>query len=250
MKALLLAAATLLGPCVFGGPAWGQAPAGGTGLAASVAALQNQYTQSFAGHPQLFNGPEYVDYARHYRPVTGHQFFLSPERHPGSVNYNEHEFTNVRLAYDLVLDQVVLSPPNSPLSLRLVNENVRRFTIDGHQFQRLVADSTSAGVIRTGYYEVLVDSSVQVLAKRSKRMQERIVQPTVAVEFTAADRLFIKKSGVYYPIKRKSTAMKLFSDKNKELQKFIQQNKLVFKKARFEASLVQLARYYCSLPPG
>ncbi|MDO3416241.1 hypothetical protein Q3A66_14315 [Hymenobacter sp. BT770] len=235
----------MLGMLALGRPAFSQsAPE----LASAINAAQQQYTASFAGLPQLYNGPEYVDYAKRYQPRTGHQFFLWPDKQSGSVYYNGQAFGNLQLAYDVVLDQVVLSQPTSPLLLRLIPEKLEYFTLNNHRFRRLVADSASSRVIRTGFYEVLVDSSVQVLAKRAKRLQERIVTPNIAVEFTATDRLFMQKGGSYYAIKRKSNALRLFADKNKEMQKFIQQNKQTLNKLPLEASIVQLTRYYCSLP--
>lgn len=216
-------------------------------LTAAVAAAQQQYTTAFAGHPQLFSGPEYVDYAKRYHFQEGHQFFLLPEKQTGSVYYNEHYFTNLKLSYDEVFDQVLISPPGSPLTLRLINENVRYFTINDHHFIRLVADSAANKVIRTGFFEVLLDSTVQVLAKRSKRMQERIVHPDVNVEFTAADKLFIRKGDQYYVVASKSSVLHLFADRSREVQKYIQEHKLRFKKDQREAAIVQITSYYCSL---
>lgn len=227
-------------------PAVGQA----TGTDASaMAALQARYSASFAGSPLLYNGPEYLDYAKRYHARVGHQFFLSAEQQAGSVYYNDHLFPALRLAYDVVRDQVVLSPPTSPLTLRLINEKVGSFDVDGHHFIRLVADSLSGGVLRTGYYEVLVDGGVQVLAKRVKRMQERVVQSHLDVEFTATDKVFIKQAGAYYLVKTKGQALRRFADRAKEMQQFMQAQKLVFRRGRFEAAVVQLARYYGSLPP-
>jgi hypothetical protein len=147
-----------------------------------------------------------------------------------------------------VLDQVVLSPPKSPLTLRLINEKVEKFTIGTHHFTRLVADSASRSVIRTGYYEVLLDSTVQVLAKRTKRMQEHISQSYINAEFTQTDKLFMQKAGHYYQVASKSAAMRLFADRSKEMQQYLQGHKLRFNKAQREASIVELAAYYCSLP--
>lgn len=239
---VLVALLALIQPA-FGQPA--TAIAAGE-LTAAVATAQRQYTASFAAHPQLFNGPEYLDYAKPYHKRTGHQFFAVPEKQPGSVHYNGHLFAGLLLAYDVVLDQVVLSPPSSPLTLRLINENVRAFDLNGHHFIRLVADSSTGKTMRTGYYEVLFDSTVQVLAKRTKRLQEQVAQSVINVEFIAKDELFFKKNGIYSPVSRKS-AMRLFADRNKEMQDYLKAQKLSFKKAQLEATVVQLASYYCSL---
>ena len=249
MKFLRAAVPVLSCLLAFSLPAFSQSAAPEAGVAMAVGTARQQYTRSFAGLPQLFNGPEYVDYAKNYRERTGFQFFMWPEKQLGSVDYNGYTFPDVRLAYDAVLDQVVMSPPNSPLALRLIDERVRAFTLADHRFVRLVADSASRNVISTGYYEVLLDSTVQVVAKRAKHLQEHIVQQYVAVEFVTTDKLLLKKAGRYYPVSSKSSVLHLLADRNKEMQKYLQEHKLKFNKTQREPSIVQLAAYYSSLPP-
>lgn len=248
MKSRCIVGLALPGVLAFGTSALGQT-APPVALAPAVAAAQLQYAASFGAHPELYNGPEYLDYSRRYYTVTGHQFFLSPEAQPGAVYYNGHDFQNILLAYDVVLDQVVLSPPQSPLTLRLLNEKVRGFTISGHRFVRLVADSTTRGVIRTGYYEELLGGPVQVLAQRVKRQQEHVNNPHIDVEFTANDRLFLRKAGQYYAVSSKSSVLRPLADRGKEVQQYAQAHKLRFNKAQREASVLALATYYASLPP-
>jgi hypothetical protein len=218
-------------------------------VSASVAVLEKQYAQAFASHPQLYNGPEYVDYAKRYHARIGHQYFLTDEKQPGSVYYNNHYFSDLQLNYDVVLDQLVIQHVTSPLLLRFLDKDVRYFTINQHRFVRIEADSVAPAAFRTGYYEVLVDSTVQLLAKRAKRRQEKLNQRQVDIEFTSTDRLFLKKKGIYYPISSKGSVTRLFADHDKEIQKYIQDNKLRFKKATREADIVQLTRYYAGLRP-
>jgi hypothetical protein len=216
-------------------------------VAASMAVLEKQYAQAFITHPQLYNGPEYVDYAKRYHARIGHQYFLTDEQQPGSVYYNNHYFPNLLLSYDVVFDQLLIQHATSPFMLRFVDKDMRSFTINEHYFIRIEADSTAPTAFRTGYYEVLVDSTVQLLAKRAKRRQERINQRQVDIEFTLTDRLFIKKDGIYYPIKSKSSVTRLFADHSKDVQQYIKDNKLKFRKAQREADIVQLTRYYAGL---
>lgn len=216
-------------------------------LASSFKLLSQQYSGSFLAHPQLFNGPEYVDYSKVYHQVTGHQFFLFPDQQQGSVYYNEHNFENVSLAYDLVLDQVVLKHPTTPLTLRLVNDNVRAFSIADHRFIRIASDSLTKGVMRTGYYEVLVDGTAQVFAKRIKRKHERIEQKNINAEFVQENQFFIQKAGLYYPVKSKGSIVKLFSDKKELIQKYLQTNNLKFSRKYREQAITKLVSYYNSL---
>ncbi len=71
-----------LGLCLFALslPVWGQQYPEDARLVAAVVAAQQQYTAAFVGPPQLYNGPEYVDYAKRYHAQIGHQFFSSPRQ--------------------------------------------------------------------------------------------------------------------------------------------------------------------------
>lgn len=217
------------------------------GQTVASAALQ-QYNESFVAHPQLVNGPEYVDYSRAFYARIGHQWLVGPELQGGGVHYNGQYFGGVRLNYDVVRDQVVLLHPTSSLKFRLVNENLRFFLFQNRRFVRLQADSTDADVIRTGFYEVLADGPVQVLARRSKRQQQLIQAGHLNVSFTPTDKLFLQKAGKYYPVKSKGAALRYFEDHKAEVQSFVRDNKLSFRKNQLEADLVRVARFYAQLP--
>ncbi|MDB5235608.1 MAG: hypothetical protein JWR44_2601 [Hymenobacter sp.] len=248
MKSLRVGLAVLACVLALNQRAFSQLVTQDVNVAASVVAAQQQYAHSFVSPPQLFSGPEYLDYSKRYHLSEGHQFFETPEKQAGSVYYNNHRFAGLRLGYDIVLDQVLISPPSSPLTLRLINEKVRTFTVNGHRFDRLVADSATSKVIRTGYYEVLLDSTVRVLAKHSKRLQEHLVQSNLNVQFTQTDKLFIYKAGTYYPVNKKGAAMRAFADRGKEMQAYLKDHKLSFGKTQLAPTVVELARYYRSLP--
>ncbi|WP_157540999.1 hypothetical protein [Hymenobacter aerophilus] len=212
--------------------------------------VRQVYTAADPVSSLLYNGPEYVNYAMRYAVQTGHQFFLAPEPQPGSVFYHHQPFDNLQLRYDVVLDQVVLTQPTSPLTLRLVNEKLDRFTIAGHRFERLrAADSTASGLPATGYYEVLAEGPVRLLARRTKRKQERIEGRVVRAEFIGNDRLYIHKAGRYYAVNSKSAAQKLLADRESEVRAYMRQNKLKLKRKQFERDLTQLTAFYNQLPP-
>ncbi|GAA4350978.1 hypothetical protein GCM10023185_09260 [Hymenobacter saemangeumensis] len=225
-------------------PARGQSATPEPALAASVAALQARYDESFPGQPQLYSGTEYVDYSKRYHARIGHQFFLDAAPLPGSVEYDGYRHRNVALAYDLVRDKLLLTQPGSPILLQLVSERVSRFDLAGHRFVQLLPDSTAASAMRPGYYEVLVDSASQVLAKRSKTMQQLLVNRNIDVKFSPADKLFVRRGDTYYPVSKKKAALHAFADRSKEMQQYVQEHKLSFRKDQLEASLVLLARHY------
>ena len=223
--------------------------ASGSYAAEAPTAVLQLYHVAAPVSSQLYNGPEYVNYALRYVERKGHQFFLTPETLPGSVTYNQHQFNNLPLRYDTVLDQVVIGQPTSPLLIRLVSEKLPRFTIDGHPFMRIVADSTTGSALSTGYYEVLHEGRVRVLARRSKRMQERIAGRIVTAEFIPTEKLYARKDGQYRQLNSKSAVLALFADRQAEVQAYMRENNLKLRKAQFENVVVLLANFYDQLPP-
>ncbi|SHI35089.1 hypothetical protein SAMN02745146_0616 [Hymenobacter daecheongensis DSM 21074] len=215
--------------------------------AATSLVLSAQYSTAFGAHPSLYNGPEYVDYTKRYYKSIGHQFFLTSEKSEGSIYYNNHLFNNLKFTYDIAMDQVVLQQTTNPLTLRLVNEHVRSFTLAGRPFIRVVADSASSRALNTGYYEVLLDSTVQVLAKRYKRIQEQTSDGQLVINFLQKDAFFVKKGGVYYPANSRSAIIHLYNDHGKEIQKYIRANHLKFKTATYASDIIATTRYYLKL---
>ena len=237
----------LLAALLAGRPARAQTTPGPEARLPAAEALRQEYAAATVNYPYLYNGPEYADYTRKYHTRTGHQFFLLPDALPGAANYNDREFADVRLQYDLVRDQVVLSQPGTPLKLRFIDEKVRSFAVDGHHFVRLVADSSSANTIRTGYFELLADGPVQVLAKRGKVLYEHLNKPYVDVSFEESSRLYMQKAGRYYSVRSKGTALRRFADHSKEMQQYLKEHHLRFNKASRENSVAELTRYYNGL---
>ncbi|MDU0370796.1 hypothetical protein ACFPAF_10355 [Hymenobacter endophyticus] len=216
-------------------------------LKPDTAALQQQYNIIFTNSAQLYNGPEYADYSLRFNARIGHQFYMWPDKQPGTIVYNKQYYSGLLLAYDIVVDQVVLSFPNSPFRLRAVNEKVDEFTINNHHFIRVVADSTTDKNLSTGYYELLTPGSAQVLAKRSKHMQKQIRQNKVEAEFSSKDKFFLKHDGRYYAADSKASILRAFPSHSKEMQMYIQSKKLKFNKKTIEYSLITATNYYNEL---
>lgn len=229
---------------------WGFGQAIGIDLDAtslSIQTLRSEYSSRFKARTNLYNGPEYTNYTQTYFHKIGHQFFISDSPQRGTVYYNEQQFSDITLCYDVVLDQVVLLHPSTSFTPRLVNEHVRFFVIDGRRFVRLVADSATGKILHTGFYQLLVDSTVQVIAKRIKLFTERLEKGNKNIEFYSQDKFFLRKNNLYYSIDTKSSMTKHMIDHEKEILQFIKYNRLKFNKGSRETSIVRLAEYYNSL---
>ncbi|WP_303312455.1 hypothetical protein [Hymenobacter sp. BT730] len=216
-------------------------------LAQARQELASRYTKSLAKNASLYTGPEYLDYTKIYSKREGHQFFLSEQRQIGSVFYDGVQYEQVPLLYDTRLDQVITTLPDNPLNVRLNRSLVKHFTYADHRFIYLKPDSASASVAPTGFYDVVFADGIQLLAHRSKRMQEHPKQSGVEVEFTETDKYFLRKDNLLYPIQTKQSLLKVLRDKRRELQQFAREQKLSFQKDSREAAFLQLVEHYVSL---
>ncbi|RYU79586.1 hypothetical protein [Hymenobacter persicinus] len=234
-----------LGTSAFGQSADSTATAAAPGLAEAT----SYYAASVGTAAHLYNGTEYIDYSRKYSVLNGNQFFEVNEERPATIIYDSFRYPNIPIRYDVLLDQVVIRQPNSPLLVKLISEKISRFTFLGHTFVRLVGSEQVNPAIQTGFYDLLVEDGdkAQVLAKRLRKVQERSTLKGIEAKFAKADRLFLRKDGNYYPVKSKSSVLSVLADKRKELNRYIQEHHSSFSADAREAAVVELVKYYNTL---
>jgi hypothetical protein len=227
-------------------PVLGQARAVDSTLVLARQAATAAYLEAVALESHVYNGPEYLNYDLSY--MQGHQFFRDDEEVPGEIWYGGVRYAGVPLRYDIHRDQLVLTHPTSALMLQLINEQVQGFTIHGATFIRLHKDSLAAGTGKTGFYQVLADGPVKLLARRYKDMQETTTREGMTGEFRAIDRFFLLQDNNLVPVKRKKDMFKALASQRKALQQLVAAEKLAFGRNRNrEGSLVALTRRYNEL---
>lgn len=227
-------------------------PADSGALATAAGQLAQRYAAGRGYEARLYDGPEYVAYVKSY--VEGHPFFESAATQPATIIYDGAAYPGVPLRYDLVRGQLVLPHPPSGLQLRLVNERVARFSVGGHTFVRLVADSTAGAEspIRTGFYDLLVEGpGVRLLAARRKNVQERTTAEGKVGEVSQKNDYFLEKDARYYPVASAKEVTRLLPESRAALRQYARTQKLRFRGASREPALMALLRYYATLPrPG
>ena len=99
----------------------------------------NLYNIAFKGQLRLFNGKEYTDYT--YRFSEGQPYYLSEDWLTATVRYDGGTYDSVQVKYNLVMDELVVRNSNGIAMIKLLKERVASFTIDGHLFIQVTADS-------------------------------------------------------------------------------------------------------------
>ncbi len=201
------------------------------------------YDSATVESQHLYNGKQYYMYDS--REVE-HQFFLTEDWTTGSVFYDGQQFEQVPLLYDIVKDQLVARYRSGFGNVTLQNPKVRSFTMAGHDFMRVEADTGRVEGLRTGFYDQLYTGKTKVLARRRKERLPRLSDTKITIEFPVKDQFYIYKNGEYQPVRSKRSVLALLPEHKRSLRKELRKQNLSFRQNR-EASVVAMATRYDEL---
>jgi len=210
---------------------------------ASINKLVALYHTSVGPASNLYNGTQYEFYPFPFQ--ESHPYFETSSFTSGTVTYSGVTYTGVPLLYDIVRDELVLLHYDSIHRVSLVNENTASFSLAGHHFIRIERDSTQK-VLPAGFYDELHQGQVSFLVKRTKDLEEVIDNRNVVSRVVYKKRYFVLNGGAYYAVKNKKALLRLFKDKKNEIQQFIKQDKISFKRNE-EMAMKSVVAYYDQL---
>lgn len=209
--------------------------------AAAVSNAIAVYRQSSVDQSRLYNGRKYKPYALSF--INGVPFFQTDQFIEGSIVYEGGFYDKVKLLYDEVKEMVIL---RTDVAIELINERIETFSLSGHTFVRLNKDSLHSN-INTGFYEKLYGGKIEVYKKERKIIKENL-STTEGVRGDIDQKIFyyLKKDNVYYLIKKKSHINEILGDRQNEIQKFMKDKGLSFRKDS-DNTLIQIAGFYDQL---
>ena len=202
------------------------------------------YNDTLHEELNVFNGREDKGYV--YKFVEGTPYFITDSWAKGTLNYEGKPYADVSLLYDVFKDELVYLYLDKISRVRLSKEKVSGFFISGHHFIQLTPDSVRSSSLPAGFYDELYHSSVSLLVKRTKNIQSFIRQTTEEFKVFSKDHYYLRKRDNYFAVGGKKSFLQNLSDKRKELQQYIKQNKLNFKKNP-EMAMIQTLAYYDQL---
>lgn len=196
------------------------------------------FDQSLGDQSWLYNGP---GYAALRDLKTNANFDDVTTTNNGSVVYNGYTYPNIPILFDIERQLVVTAWNDGESLFSLHSNKVSAFSLLGHNFIRI--DSADNYSLASGFYDMLYNGKVQVLAKRTKRLHimKELKSPDDSYEYYV--HYYLKKGGKYYGISSRGDMVSTLVTHEKELKKFINQNSIQFT----EADMVQLATYYDTL---
>ncbi|MBL0745164.1 hypothetical protein JI741_28295 [Chryseolinea sp. Jin1] len=209
-------------------------------ISASAGRAQQLYTNAFQGQARLFNGTEYRLYQSRNDEFP---LYLRDDWTNGAVLYDGEHYDNVSLVYDISTDKVVVEHMLNGAEIQLIAEKVSWFSMSGHTFVRIDGDKTNG--VKSGFYDLLYDGPSKVYAKREKMLQESIESQVIVSRFEEKNHLYILRNGVFVPVKKKSSVLKVFSDRKSDVKSALNKSKIRFRKDR-EKAIVLAATFYDS----
>lgn len=209
----------------------------------SISRAISIYHLAVAEQAGLFNGSQYANYPFHFAE-DGFPYFKDPKAGRGSVTYDGILYENLHLQYDEVQEVVMME--DSARRIQLLNQRISEFTVFDNLFIRIVKDSTTRPLIRTGFYNVLYAGRHTLLKKEEKIVREEVGRDEI-LHFIDVNRYYyVKNDNDWYSIKTKNGILNLFRDRKKELRQYIRKNNLSYKKDR-DNMLIKVTAYYDQL---
>jgi len=204
----------------------------------AVSRSVNYYYKVIGENAHLYNGSEYIQTDSR---IKGDPFFGSKEQQPGAIFYDGTLYSPVPVLYDILKDELVIDRYNAHFKIVLIKEKTDYFSFGGHKFIRVdpKADEESP---EAGYYDLLFDGKVRVLARYKKKIVESIYLAEGS-SFVQENAYFLQRGTQYYPVKTKKAALAVFKDKRGEVSRYLRKSGIKFKDDPQNA-MVSMAKYY------
>lgn len=208
-------------------------------LPGAVSYATQLYNQAFGRNSHLLNGTEYVAYSG--EGYWGHPFLVADAPQVGSLYYDGFFYPRIELLYDIKLDQVIVQPPGASAPIALTSARVKQFALYGRTFVYVAAGAGSpAGA---GFYDLLQDGKVRLLAKRRKTLLEESTKTGKGGQFTQHDELFVQDGPAFYPVSSTKQLLGLWPARRDALQQYARHHRADTP----ENAISALVSYYNSL---
>lgn len=191
-----------------------------------------------------------IRYKELYRIKDGkHKFYRTSSFIKGDIIYDEQPYYNIDLKYDLFEDQIIinLQTKNGNSLFQLIKDLISIITIDNKNFVNLYTRQikNSSNSI-SGFHEILVSNNTIILYKKHKKIRNKQFEKIVYSKFKSKNEYYFFTEGEYYLIKSKGEISKIFPDYRKEINSFINNNRVLLN-SNYDLFLIQLSQRLTNL---
>ncbi len=197
------------------------------------------YLQQAGKYAGIYNGKREIVYnPSQYENLP---YYMSPDFTEASVFYEKNYFPNQKVRLDLFKEQLVVLSPEKQHGVILNPQHVEKVQMYNKTFIWL--DAPEENGLEAGYYMQLTKGKrIQLFYKEKYSFVERIRDNVAVNYFNRKVRYYFSYDNRYYAVKNKNAFSKLFPQYKKQINTFVQENRLSFKQ-NAEEDLISLARY-------
>lgn len=197
------------------------------------------YLQAAKGQAVFYSGKEQYVYPTYYE---GHPYLVAVEPVTGTVVYDGITYPDIRMRLDLYRDELVVSLPEGNYNVVLQPERVNYADLHSCRLIYYYPDGLKGCPVQ-GYHILLREGAYPVLERPSAKLMDVLRGTEREVYFEQSQRFFIRRDEAYYTVKSKSSLLKVFPSHKKELNQFIKQHKLNFRKETGKAIVAVVEEY-------
>jgi hypothetical protein len=198
--------------------------------------LQN-YQQTLGLSIPLYNGMVHVGYSS---SIAGNPYFFSTDWVIGKIQFEDITYENIQLKYDVFADQVIVKHP-AGFGIILYSPRIQFFDIAGAHFIYFDGKKHNE-MLPSGFYQVLANGKIELLAKRAKKINEKITSK-VEQQYYDVDRHYIIKDNHAYPVGNLKSVLKLLPERKKDIKDFIKKNRYKYRR-NTEFTLTKIVTFY------
>ncbi len=209
-------------------------------LKSGISNVLSVYEQNIGEQSGKFNGSQNIGYPNGV--IEKNPYFQTSNFSKGYILYDLVYYPNVNLLYDEAADLVILQ--DSSHKIELISEKLAGFVIGNYKFQYLVKkDANSNDLLKTGFYQVLVEGKTSLFKKESKKITEKILGNELTYQIESSTYYYLLKDNRYTEIQSKKTIFRLFKDKEKEVKRNAKTQHLNYRKDK-DNMLSNVVEYY------
>lgn len=190
----------------------------------------------------LYNG---ILWTNKYHKFEGDQYLFSDIFLPGSLSFNNHQFRNLEIRYDILSDEIMI-PRDRDVIVQLNKEMVDSFTLVFENKEYRFLNFRNDSVLGSGgYFNVLYKGRSALYVKYNKSITTVITDKSDGY-FNQIVHLFLVMDGKAYKISKLRDMMNLVPGASAQIRNFIREKKLKVTIKNPE-SFIPVIRYYDSL---
>jgi hypothetical protein len=187
-------------------------------MASRMVVTRQMYDKQWGSQSAIYNGIQHYPYSS---SIEGIAYFQTADWRKGTVVFEDVPYDNIFIKYDVVADQVIITPDNNGgLFIGLFGPRVKEFSFSGMKFVRFTKTNFGAG-LPEGFYQELATGKVKAYAKTMKFIEEKVDISGISRKFFQKVRYYIFKEGKYHVIKNKKGLLSVLKEHKKEVQQYL-----------------------------